>query len=55
MATIFKNIGLVLLGIIIAIGVASLVTAIGCAVNGISFTQQIVQWAGGTANITPAI
>lgn len=34
----------IILGILGAVAVACLVVLIGCAVNGVSFTQQIVNW-----------
>ena len=43
---IFKNIMLVLLGMLLAVGIFCITVAIGCAVNGISFEQQISQWFG---------
>ena len=49
---IFKDVMLVLLGMIIAVGLFCLIVAIGCGVNGVSFGQQIVNWFGTTA---PAI
>lgn len=41
-----KNILFVLLGIVVAVGIFCLVVAIGCAVNGIGFGDQIVEWFG---------
>ena len=49
---IFKNIMLVLLGMLLAVGIFCVTVAIGCAVNGISFGQQISQWFG---EVAPAI
>lgn len=43
---IFKNIMLVLLGMIIAVAVFCAVVGIASAVNDISFGQQIVEWFG---------
>ena len=49
---IFKNIMLVLLGVVVAVGIFCVTVAIGCAINGISFGQQITQWFG---EVAPAI
>mgnify|MGYP004663230427 CR=1 FL=1 len=49
---IFKNIMLVLLGMLLAVCIFCVTVAIGCAVNGISFGQQISQWFG---EVAPAI
>ena len=43
---ILKNIGYVLLGIVLAIGIFCMVIGIASAVNDISFSQQIVEWFG---------
>ena len=50
-----KNIGLVLLGIIFAVGIYCLTVAIGCAVNGISFQQQIVDWFGPAQQVVEEV
>lgn len=34
----------ILLGIVLTIAITSLTVAIGCAVHGVSFNQQIVNW-----------
>lgn len=49
---IFKNIMLVLLGMVFAVAIFSIAVGIGCAVNGITFGEQIAQWFG---NSKPAI
>lgn len=36
----------VLLGIAVAVGVFCLTVGIGCAVNGLTFGEQIVEWFG---------
>ncbi len=41
-----KIIGGIIIGLIVAVAIACLAVAIGCAVNGISFTEQIVDWVG---------
>lgn len=46
---VFKNIMLVLLGILIAVAIFCLVVGIGCAVNGVTFGQQIANWFGTNA------
>ena len=46
---------LVLLGIVIAVGVACATVAIGCAINGVSFSQQIVNWFGTTSSATESV
>lgn len=53
--TAFKNIMFVLLGIVIAVGVACATVAIGCAINGVSFGQQIVNWFGTTGTATESV
>lgn len=40
----FKIIMLVLLGVAVAVGVFCLATTISCSVNGITFSEQIVEW-----------
>ena len=52
---IFKNIMLVLLGMLLAIGIFCVTVAIGCAVNGISFGQQISQWFGEAAPVVEKV
>lgn len=47
---VFKNIMLVLLGILIAVAIFCLVVGIGCAVNGVTFGQQIANWFGTSAS-----
>ena len=49
---IFKNIMLVLLGVAITVGIASLAVCIGSAINGVSFNQQIVDWSLKLPNTT---
>lgn len=39
-----KKIGLILLGVALAVAIAMLVTGIFCAINGVTFSQQIVNW-----------
>lgn len=46
---VFKNIMLVLLGMLIAVAIFCLVVGVGCAVHGVTFGQQIVDWFGKTA------
>lgn len=41
---VFKNIMLVLLGILCAVAIFCLIVGIGCAVNGVTFGQQIADW-----------
>lgn len=43
---VFRKIGLVLLGMVLAVGVTCIVVGIGCAVNGVTFGQQIANWFG---------
>ncbi len=52
---ILKNIGYVLLGILLAVGIYCLTVAIGCAVNGISFQQQIVEWFGPAKEVAEEV
>ena len=49
---IFKNIMLVLLGMAVAVGIFCISVGIGCAVNGVTFGQQITQWFG---TVAPAV
>lgn len=46
---IFKNVMLVLLGVVIAVAVFCMVVGIGCAANGLTFGQQISEWFGSNA------
>ena len=48
---ILKNIGYVLLGIVLAIGIFCMVIGIASAVNDVSFGQQIVEWFGTTKEV----
>ena len=41
----------ILTGIVCTIAIFCLVVAIGCAVNGVTFGQQICQWFGSCAPI----
>lgn len=47
--TVFKKIMFVLLGLLIAVGIFCVVVGIGCAINGVTFTQQIADWFGSNA------
>ncbi len=38
----------IVLGILIAVAITLLAVAIGCAVNGIGFSEQIVDWFGNS-------
>ena len=38
--------------VVVAVGIACLTIAIGCAVNGVSFGQQIVDWFGTSTKAT---
>lgn len=42
---------MVLLGIVLAVALASLVVCIASSINGITFPEQIIQWAN---NFVPA-
>lgn len=48
--TTFQKIMLVLLGMVLAVGIFCLVVGIGCAVNGVTFGQQIVNWFGSSTS-----
>ena len=48
---IFKNIMLVLLGVVVAFAVTCAVIGIASAVNDISFGQQIVEWFGSAKEV----
>ena len=52
---ILKKIGLVLLGIVIAVAVFCTVIGIDSAVNDISFGQQIVEWFGTAKEIVEPV
>lgn len=52
---VFKNIMLVLLGMLIAVAIFCMVVGIGCAVHGVTFGQQIADWFGKTATATEDI
>ena len=52
---IFKNIMLVLLGMICAVAIFCVTVGIGCAVNGVTFGQQIVDWFGQTAPVVEEV
>jgi len=47
---IFKRVMFVLLGIAVAVGIFCLTVGIGCAVNGLTFGQQIVEWFGSSSS-----
>ena len=52
---VMKNIGFVLLGILLAVGITCLVVLIGSAVNGLTFSQQIVEWASNTPEVVEEV
>lgn len=41
----------VLLGIVCAVALFCIVVGIGCAINGVTFGQQIVNWFGTSAPV----
>lgn len=43
----------IILGLVLAVGIFCLTVAIACAVNGVSFGEQIVDWFG-TMSLTTA-
>ncbi len=45
----FRKIGYVLLGIVLAVAIFCAVVGVGCAVNGLTFGDQIVSWFGTSA------
>ena len=45
----------IIAGIVSAIIIFCLVVVIGCSVNGLTFSQQIVEWFGGTQKTTETI
>lgn len=47
--TVFQKIMLVLLGMAVAVGIFCITVGIGCAVNGVTFGQQIANWFGSNA------
>ncbi len=42
----------IFIGIVVAVGIACLTVFIGCAINGVSFSQQIVDWFGSEPKAT---
>ena len=52
---VMKNIGFILLGILLAVGTTCLVVLIGSAVNGLTFSQQIVEWASNTPEVVEEV
>ena len=48
-----KNFGWALLGFLSAVAIALIIVGIGCAVNGLTFSEQVVEWFG-TASDTVA-
>ncbi len=49
--TVFERIMFVLLGMVCAVALFCITVGIGCAVNGITFGQQIANWFGQTAPV----
>ena len=47
----FKLVLGIIIGLICAVAVFCLAVAIGCAVNGLTFGDQICQWFGTSATI----
>ena len=45
----------IIAGVLGAILLFCLVVVIGCSVNGLTFSQQIVQWFGGAPEATETI
>lgn len=41
----------IITGVVCAVAIFCLVTAIGCAVNGVTFGQQITNWFGEVAPV----
>lgn len=48
--TVFQKIMLVLLGMAVAVGIFCITVGIGCAVNGVTFGQQIANWFGSNSS-----
>ena len=44
--TVFQKVMLVLLGMVFAVAIFCITVGIGCAVNGVTFGQQIANWFG---------
>lgn len=44
--TVFQKFMLVLLGMVCAVTIFCITVGIGCAVNGVTFGQQIANWFG---------
>lgn len=44
--TVFQKFMLVLLGMVCAVAIFCITVGIGCAINGVTFGQQIVDWFG---------
>ena len=49
---VFKNIMLVLLGMICAVAIFCIIVGIGCSINGVTFGRQIVDWF---STVKPAV
>jgi hypothetical protein len=41
----------IITGVVCAVALFCLITAIGCAVNGLTFGQQITSWFGEVASV----
>lgn len=52
---VMKNLGFVLLGILLAVAITCLVVLIGSAVNGLTFSQQIVEWASNAPEVVEEV
>lgn len=45
----------ILIGVVGAAAIFCLAVGIGCAVNGVTFGQQIVNWFGGTKEVVEEV
>jgi len=50
-----QKLGWVLLGVVTAIALFCLVIGVGCAINGVTFGQQIVNWFGPASQVAEVV
>ena len=46
--TVFQKFMYVILGVLVAVAIFCITVGIGCAVNGVTFGQQIADWFGSS-------
>lgn len=52
---VLRKIGYVLLGVILAVAIFCAVIGVGCAVNGLTFGEQITSWFGSNAPVVDEV